>query len=50
MIATPRYEGLSGIIEWIVSIFMASAALFCGVDLTLVMFFVSYGNLLPPFP
>ena len=76
MIANPRYDGFLGILGWIVSIIMASAALLCGVGLglsaafrkkgrsklsfivqfagfggialTLILFFVFYGNLLKP--
>ena len=76
MIAKPRYEGFLGVLGWIVSIIMASAALFCGVGLglsvafrkkgksklsfavqfagvggialTLILFFLFYGNLLRP--
>ena len=75
-IATPRYDGFWGILGWIVSIIMASAALFCGVGLglsvafrkrgrsklsfavqflgiagiglTVILFFLFYGNLLRP--
>ena len=32
-IASPRYEGILGIAGWIVSVIMASAALFCGLGL-----------------
>ena len=76
MIANPRYDGFLGILGWIVSIVMASAALFCGIGLglsvafrkrgksklsfavqflgvggiglTLILFFLFYGNLLRP--
>ena len=75
-IATPRYDGFLGILGWIVSIVMASAALFCGIGLglsvafrkkgksklsfavqfagiggiglTVILFFLFYGNLLRP--
>ena len=75
-IANPRYDGFLGIMGWIVSIIMASAALFCGVGLglsvafrkrgrsklsfavqflgiagiglTVILFFLFYGNLLRP--
>ena len=75
-IANPRYDGFLGILGWIVSIIMASAALFCGVGLglsvafrkrgrsklsfavqflgiagiglTVILFFLFYGNLLRP--
>jgi hypothetical protein len=76
MIANPRYDGLLGILGWIVAIIMGSAALFCGLGLgfsvalrkkgkaklsfavqfagvggiaiTLILFFLFYGNLLRP--
>ena len=76
MIASPRYDGFLGILGWLVSIIMASAALFCGVGLglsvafrkkgksklsfivqfagvggiglTVILFFLFYGNLLRP--
>ena len=76
VIANPRYDGFLGILGWIVSIIMASTALFCGIGLglsvafrkkgksklsfavqfaglggiglTLLLFFVFYGNLLKP--
>ena len=76
MIANPRYDGFLGILGWIVSIIMASAALFCGIGLglsvafrkkgksklsfavqfagvggiglTVILFFLFYGNLLRP--
>ena len=35
MISTPRYDGILGILGWIVSLIIASAALFCGVGLGL---------------
>ena len=75
-IANPHYDGFLGVLGWIVSIVMASAALLCGVGLglsaafrkkgrsklsfivqfagiggialTLILFFVFYGNLLSP--
>lgn len=75
-IASPRYDGLLGILGWIVSVIMASAALFCGIGLglsvafrkkgksklsfavqfagvggiglTVILFFLFYGNLLRP--
>ena len=74
MIARPRYDGFLG---WVVSVIMASAALFCGIGLglsvafrkksksklsfavqfagvggiglTVLLFFLFYGNLLRPF-
>ena len=76
MIANPRYDGFLGILGWIVSVVMASAALFCGIGLglsvafrkrgkrklsfavqftgvggiglTVILFFLFYGNLLRP--
>ena len=76
VIANPRYDGFLGILGWIVSVVMASAALFCGIGLglsvafrkkgrsklsfavqfagiggiglTVVLFFLFYGNLLKP--
>ena len=76
MIASPRYEGFLGVLGWVVSIIMASAALPCGIGLglsvafrkkgksklsfalqfagvggitlTLILFFLFYGNLLRP--
>lgn len=76
MIANPRYDGFLGILGWIISIIMASAALFCGIGLglsvafrkrgrsklsfavqflgvagiglTVILFFLFYGNLLRP--
>ena len=76
MIANPHYDGFLGILGWIVSVIMASAALFCGIGLglsvafrkrgksklsfavqfagiggiglTVILFFLFYGNLLRP--
>ena len=76
MIANPRYDGFLGVLGWVISIIMASAALLCGVGLglsaafrkkgrsklsfvvqfagvggialTLILFFIFYGNLLRP--
>ena len=76
MIAAPRYDGFPGVLGWIVSVIMASAALFCGIGLglsvafrkkgrskqsfavqflgvagiglTVILFFLFYGNLLRP--
>lgn len=76
MIATPRYDGILGVLGWIVAVAMASAAVLCwlgigfsvalrkkgrsklsfavqfaglmGIGLTLLLFFVFYGNLLRP--
>ena len=33
MISSPRHEGFLGILGWIVSVLMASAALFCGLGI-----------------
>ena len=44
MIANPRYDGLLGILGWIVSIIMASAALFCGIGLGLSVAFRKKGK------
>lgn len=44
MIANPRYEGLMGILGWIVSVIMASAALFCGIGLGLSVAFRKKGR------
>ena len=44
MIANPRYEGFLGILGWIISIIMASAALFCGVGLGLSVAFRKKGK------
>ena len=33
MISSPRYDGILGILGWIVSVIIASAALFCGLGL-----------------
>ena len=33
MICTPHYKGFLGIVGWVVSIFAASAALFCGLGI-----------------
>ena len=76
MVANPRYDGVLGLLGWIVSIIMASAAMFCGIGLglsvafckkgksklsfavqfagvggiglTVILFFLFYGNLLRP--
>ena len=75
-IANPQHDGFLGVLGWIVSVIMASAALFCGVGLglsvafrkkgksklsfvvqfagvggiglTVILFFLFYGNLLRP--
>ena len=44
MIANPRYDGFLGILGWIVSIIMASAALFCGTGLGLSVAFRKKGK------
>ena len=44
MIAMPRYEGFLGLLGWIVSVIMASAALFCGVGLGLSAAFRKKGR------
>ena len=44
MIANPSYEGFLGILGWIVSIIMASAALFCGIGLGLSVAFRKKGK------
>ena len=74
MISQPQYDGILGVLGWIVSVIIASAAMFCGLGLgasvalrkkgkskqsfivqftgvaaivlTLVCFFLFYGNLL----
>ena len=44
MIAMPRYEGFLGLLGWIVSVIMASAALFCGIGLGLSVAFRKKGK------
>ena len=44
MIASPRYDGFLGILGWMVSILMASAALFCGIGLGLSVAFRKKGR------
>ena len=44
VIANPRYDGFLGILGWIVSIIMASAALFCGIGLGLSVAFRKQGK------
>ena len=44
MIARPHYDGFLGILGWIVSVIMASAALFCGVGLGLSVAFRKKGK------
>ena len=43
-IASPRYDGFLGILGWIVSVIMASAALFCGIGLGLSVAFRKKGK------
>ena len=43
-IANPRYDGFLGVLGWIVSIIMASAALFCGIGLGLSVAFRKKGK------
>lgn len=44
MIASPHYDGFLGILGWIISIIMASAALFCGIGLGLSVAFRKKGK------
>lgn len=44
MVANPRYDGFLGILGWVVSIIMASAALFCGIGLGLSVAFCKKGK------
>ena len=44
IIANPRYDGFLGILGWIVSVIMASAALFCGIGLGLSVAFRKKGR------
>ena len=44
MIANPRYDGFLGILGWIVSVVMASSALFCGIGLGLSVAFRKRGK------
>ena len=44
MIANPRYDGFLDILGWIVSVIMASAALFCGIGLGLSVAFRKRGK------
>lgn len=44
MIASPRYDGFLGLLGWIISIIMASAALFCGIGLGLSVAFRKKGK------
>ena len=44
MIARPHYDGFLGILGWIVSVIMASAALFCGIGLGLSVAFRKKGK------
>ena len=49
MIARPRYDGLLGILGWIVAIIMGSAALFCGLGLGLSVALRKKGRSKPSF-
>ena len=49
MIASPRYDGLLGILGWIVAIIMGSAALFCGLGLGLSVALRKKGRSKPSF-
>lgn len=44
IIANPRYDGFLGILGWVVSVIMASAALFCGIGLGLSVAFRKKGR------
>ena len=44
IIASPRNDGFLGILGWIISIIMASAALFCGIGLGLSVAFRKKGK------
>ena len=44
MISTPRHEGFLAILGWIVSVIIASAALFCGIGLGLSVAFRKKGK------
>ena len=44
MNANPRYDGILGALGWIVSVIMASAALFCGIGLGLSVAFRKKGR------
>ena len=44
MIARPSYDGVLGILGWIVAVIMASAALFCGIGLGLSVAFRKKGR------
>ena len=44
MIANPQYDGILGVLGWIVAIVMASAALFCGIGLGLSVAFRKQGK------
>ena len=39
IIDNPQYDGVLGILGWIVSIIMASAAMICGIGLAVILFF-----------
>ena len=44
IIANPRYDGFLGSLGWVVSVIMASAALFCGIGLGLSVAFRKKGR------
>ena len=44
VIASPQHDGFLGILGWIVSVIMASAALFCGIGLGLSVAFRKKGR------
>ena len=44
MISNPRYDGVLGILGWIVSFIIASASLFCGIGLGLSVAFRKQGK------
>ena len=44
IIANPRYDGFLGILGWVVSVIMASAAVFCGIGLGLSVAFRKKGR------
>ena len=44
IIANPHYDGFLGILGWVVSVIMASAALFCGIGLGLSVAFRKKGR------
>ena len=44
MISTPAYDGILGIVGWVISIVIASASLFCALGLSLSIYFRRRGN------